>query len=174
MPKQTAKRRREIEAEIEEDEDEISTAPSMPRKRKHHVAVAEVEVEDEISANPSAARKRKQQEDEGRPRKKPKQDFAYLKSKTRKIPQEVIQSDWKKLPEPAQRQIQTILLTSKRIALGSFTEPRRKKEVEGVLDVMHRKLEMRLPRSPFPPTSKAGHFNLEEQLERHVSAFRDL
>ncbi|KAE9982173.1 hypothetical protein EG328_011085 [Venturia inaequalis] len=168
MRKETTKRRRKAQPENEEDEDEISTTISVPRKRKHLAVGAEVEVEDELSEAPPAARKRKQQqEDEEEPRKRPQQDFAYLKPKIRKVPQEIIQSDWKRLPEPAQRRIQTILLTAKRTALNSVRDPRRRKEVEGVLDVMHRKLEKRLPRSPFPPFSKAGHFNLEEQLERN-------
>ncbi|KAE9984236.1 hypothetical protein EG327_005092 [Venturia inaequalis] len=168
MRKETTKRRRKAQPENEEDEDEISTTISVPRKRKHLAVGAEVEVEDELSEAPPAARKRKQQqEDEEELRKRPQQDFAYLKPKIRKVPQEIIQSDWKRLPEPAQRRIQTILLTAKRTALNSVRDPRRRKEVEGVLDVMHRKLEKRLPRSPFPPFSKAGHFNLEEQLERN-------
>lgn len=148
MPKQTAKRRREAETE----------AGSA----------------DEISAAPPAARKRKHQEDGSESRKRPKQDFSYLKPKTRKVPQQVIQSGWKKLPDPAQRQVQMILMASKRTALNAIRNPRRRKEVEGVLDAMHRKLEKRLPRSPFPPSSKAGHFNLEETLERIVSALTNV
>lgn len=171
MRKQTATRRRGTKPRFEEDEDEISIAPPVPRNRKHQAAGAEVdvEVEDEISAIPPAARKREQQEDEEEPRKRPKYDFAYLKPKTRKISQATIQSDWKRLPEPAQRQIQRILLNSKRSALNLIRDPKRKKEVEGVLNVMHHKLQKRLPRSPFPPFSKAGHFDLEQLLDRNVS-----
>lgn len=147
MPKHTTKRSRDAEAEAE-SADEISAAPSPARKRKH------------------------QDEEGGESRsKRPKQNFSYLKPKTRKVPQEVIQSDWKKLPEPAQRQIQAILLAAKRTALNAIRDPRGRKEAESVLDAMHRKLEKRLPRSPFPPSSKASHFDLEETLERIVSPF---
>jgi hypothetical protein len=144
MPKHTTKRPRVAEIE-DENADEISYALHVPRKRKH-------------------------QEDQDEARSiRPKQDFSYLKPKTRKVPQEVIQTHWKKLPEPAQRQIQAILLASKRAALNAIRDPRRRKEAEVVLDAMHRKLEKRLPRSPFPPSSKAFHFNLEETLEHIVS-----
>lgn len=131
---------------------------------------AEAESADEISTAPLVAQKRKRQDDEQESStKRPKQDFSYLKPRTRKVPQNVIQSDWKRLPEPAQRQVQAILLASKRTALNTIRDPRRRREAENVLDAMHRKLESRLPRSPFPPSSKAAHFNLEEILERIVS-----
>jgi hypothetical protein len=149
----------------------------MPKQTtsRRRAAEAEAEIEDEISNAPPVARKRKHQDDEGESRRKPpKQDFSYLKPKTRKVPQDVIQSDWKKLPEPAQRQIQAILLASKRTALNTIRDPRRRKEAESVLDAMHRKLEKRLPRSPFPPSSKATHFNLEDTLDRIVSTFADV
>jgi hypothetical protein len=143
--------------------------PNQTTKRRRY-AEAETESADEISAAPPVARQREHQEDEGESRsKRPKRDFSYLKPKTRKVPQEVIQSDWKKLPEPAQRQIQAILLASKRTALNAIRDPRRRSEAENVLDAMHRKLEKRLPRSPFPPSSKTTHFNFEETLERIVS-----
>ncbi|QDS73643.1 hypothetical protein FKW77_002328 [Venturia effusa] len=165
MPRKLAKRRRDGDVEVPEDENETPTARIVKRKRKRGTADQEVDAEDEISVNPPPMKKGRQEDDERERRKEVKHDYAYLKPTTRKILQEVIQSDWKKLPEPAQRQVQMILLTAKRTALNSI-EPKRRKEVEYVLDVMHRKLEKRLPRSPFPPFSKAGHFNLEEQIER--------
>lgn len=173
MRKEPTKRRRKPRPENKDDEDEISFAPPVSGKRKHQAAGAAMEDEDELSVASPGVRKRRQEEDEEEPRKKPKHDFAYLKPTIRKVPQEVISSDWKRLPEPAQRQIQTILLTAKRTAINSFRDPRRRKEVQGVLDVMHRKLEKRLPRSPFPPFSKAAHFDLEEQIERSVRHFLD-
>jgi kinetochore protein Fta7 len=106
---------------------------------------------------------------ESPPKKRSKKNFSHLKPRTRRIPQEVISTQWKRLQEPSQRQVRDIFLRAKRTSLNGIRDARRHTEAESAVNAMVRRLEKQLPRMPFPPSAKAGHFNLNEIIVRNVS-----
>ncbi|KAF2432076.1 hypothetical protein EJ08DRAFT_732822 [Tothia fuscella] len=87
--------------------------------------------------------------------------FPHLKPQTRRIPQETISTQWKRLAEPSQRQVRELFLRAKRTSLNGIRDPRRRTEAESAVSAMVRKLERQLPRMPFPPRVKEGSFCLD-------------
>lgn len=148
----------------------------MPKQeiKKQRRKVVRAESEDEVSTPVvTTGKKRKSTEGESRndaPRKRPRKDFAYLKPRTKRVPQEIIESQWKRLPEPAQRQVRELFLRSKRSALNGIKDARRRTEAEAAVNAMVRRLEKQLPRMPFPASAKPSHFNLDDIIVRNVSS----
>ncbi|KIW06228.1 uncharacterized protein PV09_02704 [Verruconis gallopava] len=116
----------------------------------------------------STSRKRRsdvQDQSNESPRKR-KQRFAYLKPQTRRISQELVLTEWKSLPKPAQQQVRDIFLTAKRTTLNQVLDGPRRTEAEFVVNDVLRRLEKQLPRMPFPPNTKVAHLDLDGILEQ--------
>jgi kinetochore protein Fta7 len=122
----------------------------------------------EQTAPPSRKRKSQGNESEEQPARIKKQKFSYLKPQTRHISQELVRSEWKSLPKPAQQQVRDILLAVKRTTLNQVLEGPRRREAEFVVNDMLRRLEKQLPRMPFPPNTRAAQLDLDGILEQVV------
>jgi kinetochore protein Fta7 len=104
--------------------------------------------------------------------KRPRQEFSYLKPRTRQVPQDVITRQWRALPESAQQQVRSIVNAAKRSVTYSSRDLKRAHEAEVALDRVIRLIHQRLPRMPFPKNSKDVHFDLDKVLERNVGCIR--
>jgi len=98
----------------------------------------------------------------------PTRKFQCLKPRTRDISYSILKSKWASLPPPAQQQVREILKAARRPIILAQRNEKRRAEAEAALDPLVKKLERRLPRMPFPPKTKDGHFDLDKLLERNV------
>jgi kinetochore protein Fta7 len=162
MPKEVIQKKRQ-RAPVADDEDEISQPAPSNKKRKS-------------SSNPQArpSKKHKIPTDDAESSLNPvkrskKKSFAHLRPHTRRVPQETITATWKRLPEPAQRQVHALLLTAKRTSLNSIRDARKRAEAEMAVNAMVRKLERQVPKMPFPPGAKAACFCMDDIVGRTVS-----
>jgi kinetochore protein Fta7 len=96
--------------------------------------------------------------------------FSYLKPQIKNISQDLIRSEWKSLPKPAQQQVRGIFLAAKRTTLNQILDGPRRREAEFVVNDVLRRLERQLPRMPFPPGTKREMLDLDGILESVVSA----
>jgi kinetochore protein Fta7 len=168
MAKHTVQQKRKNETAAE-NEDEMSQSAAQPPHNKKRKSTS--------NPQPSANKKRKASAEDdstlasSNPPKKTKKAYSHLRPHTRRIPQDTIQTTWKRLPEPAQRQVRSLFLSAKRSSLQAIRDPRRRTEAEAAVSAMVRKLEKQLPRMPFPPGAKGGSFGLDEVVSRSVSPF---
>jgi hypothetical protein len=167
MADHPVQRKRQNEHAIESEDEMTPSGPQPPRNKKR---------KSNSQPQTSTNKKRKASAEENSAagpsnpaKKKKKKSFTHLRPQTRRIPQETIQTTWKRLPEPAQRQVRSLFLGAKRTSLHSIRDPRRRTEAEAAVSAMVRKLEKQLPRMPFPPGVKGGSFGLDEVVGRSVS-----
>ncbi|KAF2666800.1 hypothetical protein BT63DRAFT_441857 [Microthyrium microscopicum] len=101
-----------------------------------------------------------------RPEPPTSREFSYLKPTTKKISQDVISTEWNKLPDPAQKRIVEIMRAAKREVVNQSQNAKRAMEAEEVVEHLISRMSSRLGRLPMPPSSKEGSFNLEKLLEK--------
>ena len=146
--------------------------PVRPRGRPKKNATPSPAHESEDDSSLNKGRKRKSTDNQEEPdenrSKRQRQGFAYLKPKTRQLPQAQVTKQWKALPEAAQQQVSTIVNAAKRSVAYSSRDINRAREAEMILDRLVRLIQQRLPRMPFPKNSKDHHFNLEKVIKRNV------
>jgi hypothetical protein len=103
-----------------------------------------------------------------------KKPYTYLTAQTRRIPQDIVASEWVALPLPARQRFKDVLTTAKRAVVSCTRSQKRNAEAEAVIGALMDSLSNRLPRMPFPPNSKELNFDLEKLLERSVSTSTSL
>ncbi|KAF2403589.1 hypothetical protein EJ06DRAFT_283764 [Trichodelitschia bisporula] len=110
------------------------------------------------NATPSTSNPRKRKPDafnrseheSGQGPRKRTTTIAEMEQRTRYVDQEVIEKEWKPLPEPMQNQVKEIITAAKRVALGRTSNLRARAEADAVLERVATKLAKRVPRMPFP------------------------
>ncbi|KAF9698388.1 hypothetical protein EKO04_003534 [Ascochyta lentis] len=141
----------------DEEEDELSviaptqTQRSQPRKSKVHVDV------DEIAAEPTTAQKR----------------YVQLESKTRRIPQDVIET-WPHLPQPVLEQVSAVIKDAKKDIANTQRDERRVMAAHNTLNPLVKRLVRQLAVSKIPPQARDIHFNIDKLTERNGHVFRDV
>jgi kinetochore protein Fta7 len=162
MSKESIQKKRQ-RAPAFDSEDEVSQQAPNNKKRKST---------SQPQAPPSKKRKIPTENPEASTasiKRTKKKSFPRLKPQVRRVPQETIATTWKRLPEPAQRQVYALLLTAKRTSLSSIRDARKRTEAEMAVNAMVRKLEKQVPKMPFPPSAKGGNFSMDEMVGKAVS-----
>ncbi|KAJ4364244.1 hypothetical protein N0V95_000866 [Ascochyta clinopodiicola] len=141
--------------EVEEDELSIfaptQTQRSQSRKRKVRSDA------DEIAAEPTTVQKK----------------YVQLESKTRRIPQEVIET-WPHLPQPVLEQISAVIKDAKKDIANTQRDERKVMAAHNTLNPLVKRLVRQLAASKIPPQARDIHFNIDKLTERNGQVFRDV
>lgn len=140
-----------------DEEDELSvvpptqTQPSQSRRRKPHAET------DEIAEEPTKAQK----------------TYVQLESKTKRIPQEVIET-WPHLPQQMLDQIVAVVKDAKKDIANTQRDERKVMVAHNTLDPLVKRLTRQLAASKIPPQVRDIHFNIGKLTERNGQIFRDV
>ncbi|KAI9795237.1 MAG: hypothetical protein M1835_006133 [Candelina submexicana] len=93
------------------------------------------------------------------------QEYPVLKARTKTVPSEVVASKWEVLSDPVQTRLLDLFKAVQRPVLSSHRDPKRRNEAQSALAPVVRTLARRLPRMPFPSTTKDWHFDYEKLLD---------
>ncbi|KAF2130994.1 hypothetical protein P153DRAFT_313198 [Dothidotthia symphoricarpi CBS 119687] len=144
-----------IAVDVDGDDDELSRAdnaqPLRPRKRK-------VDAEQNVIA-----------EEQSEPRKK----YVQLEVKTKRIPQEQIDS-WPQVSTQVLEQIVAVIRDAKKDIANTQRDERRVIAAHNILNPLVQKLARELSNSRIPPQAKDIHFNIDKLTERNAQVFREV
>jgi chromosome segregation ATPase len=152
--KQAPRAEAEAEAEVE---DELSglgaeqTQTTRPRKHKAHAGLDEIAEEDPKS------------------RKK----YAQLEVKTKRIPQEQIDT-WPQVSSHVLEQIEAVIRDAKKDIANTQRDERKVMAAHDTLNPLVRKLTRQLAASRIPPQAKDIHFNIDKLTERNAQLSREV
>ena len=153
--KSGSKKRIKASLRKEDEEDELSVvAPSQksnPRKRKSEDGV------DEIAAEPTKAHKK----------------YVQLETKTKKIPQSVIET-WPHLPQQVLEQMSAVIKDAKKDIANTQRDERKVMAAHNSLNPLVKQLVRHLAASKIPPQARDYHFNIDKLTERNGQIFRDV
>ncbi|KAA6414456.1 MAG: hypothetical protein FRX48_01205 [Lasallia pustulata] len=138
--------------------------PQSPLRTKHNRASTLLQG----SSSPlqaSKKRKRTTAEDTNADDAPPRTKFAALKPRVKYVPQRVIRSQWRVLPEVVQYKVKEIFRSLERPVITSHRDEGKRTEAQIAVASITRTLGRRLPRMPFPPDTKEIHFNYEALLD---------
>ncbi|UPX15902.1 uncharacterized protein EKO05_0006335 [Ascochyta rabiei] len=141
----------------EEEEDELSivaptqTQRSESRKRKVRVNAGE------IAAEPTTIQKK----------------YVQLESKTRRIPQDVIET-WPHLSPSVLEQISAVIKDAKKDITNTQRDERKIMSAHNTLNPLVKRLVRQLAASKIPPQARDIHFNIDKLTERNGHVFRDV
>ncbi|KAL1792365.1 hypothetical protein ACET3X_008872 [Alternaria dauci] len=144
-----------------------------PKKKQ-----APEEVEDELSTvdptpiQPSKPRKRKSDQI-AEPEDEPHKQYTQLETKTKKIPQELMDT-WPQLPPQVLEQITTVVRNAKKDIAETQRDERRIMTAHNTLNPLVRKLARQLAESRIPPKAKDMHFNIDKLTERNAQVSREV
>ncbi|KAI9741246.1 MAG: hypothetical protein M1834_002962 [Cirrosporium novae-zelandiae] len=158
----------EVEAQEEEgDEEDLdpSREPTRTSKKRRREEPSPGDNDDEYSSNDP-------EEEQEPPRKKP---YASLVPRTRYVTKDIISRKWKALSEPACQKIGEVFKLAARPVVIGMRDEKRRAEAQTVVGMMEKRwgvpyrLRKKLPRMPFPPTTKDDHFSYEAILNANHS-----
>ncbi|KAF2829947.1 hypothetical protein CC86DRAFT_317329 [Ophiobolus disseminans] len=162
---------------------DATTKPARkPAPAKKKTRQAEDEDEDELSgfvAEDAPATKRRKRKthtepdelanEEPRPRKK----FVQLEARTKRIPQEQIDT-WPQVTPQVLEQIVAVIRDAKKDIANTQRDERRVIAAHNTLNPLVRKLSRQLAASRIPPQAKDTHFNIDKLTERNAQVSRDV
>ncbi|KAI9880693.1 MAG: hypothetical protein M1830_001326 [Pleopsidium flavum] len=90
--------------------------------------------------------------------------FAILKTHIRHVPQEVVKERWDVVSEPVQDRIRELFKSVQKPVITGHGDERRRTEAQAAVGSVLRTLGKRLPKIPFPQSTKDVHFNFETIL----------
>jgi hypothetical protein len=136
------------------------------------------EVEDELSivepAPTQASKSRKRKSDDiAEPEAKSRKQYVQLESKTKRIPQEQIDT-WPQIPPQVLEQITTVVRNAKKDIAETQRDERRIMAAHNTLNPLVRKLARQLAESRIPPQAKDIHFNIDKLTERNAQVSREV
>ncbi|KAA8619306.1 glycoside hydrolase family 93 protein [Pyrenophora tritici-repentis] len=143
-------RRKEIQEETEDELSLADAAPSQaskPRKRKAD-AIAEAEP-------------------------KSRKQYAQLEVRTKKIPQEQIDT-WPQVSAQVLEQMTTVIRNAKKDIAETQRDERRIMAAHNALNPLVRRLSRQLAASRIPPQAKDIHFNIDKLTERNAQVSRQV
>ncbi|MCJ1250155.1 hypothetical protein MMC30_007381 [Trapelia coarctata] len=100
------------------------------------------------------------EDDDGPPSKK----FAVLKPRLKYVRQDIIKNKWEVLPDHIQTRVKELFVAVGRPVITQYRDERRRIDAQTALSSITRKLGERLPRMPFPPSTKEVSFDHEALL----------
>jgi hypothetical protein len=96
-------------------------------------------------------------------------EFSYLKVRTVYYPQDTVMTQWKAMPEPAQKRVKG-LVTDARFGVENNAQTLKgRTERSAAIDPLMKRIMSRLMRIPAPPKTREENFDLEKLLEKSVS-----
>lgn len=139
------------------------------------------DAEDELSAIADTAtqkparriRKARTEVDEVAEEPKPRKDYVQLEARTKRIPQEQIES-WPQASEQVLEQIVSVIRDAKKEIANTQRDERKVMAAHNALNPLVRKLERQLAASRIPPLAKDIHFNIDKLTERNALAAREV
>jgi hypothetical protein len=110
-------------------------------------------------------------DDNENPNPQSKPTYSHLRPKKRLIPEDQIQSEWRRLKPPAQEKVRDLLTTVKRgvVSTAGAGNEKKMQEADEALDGFIRKLTGKIPAMPFPPKTREVNFDLDRLTEQGVS-----
>ncbi|KAH7075852.1 CENP-Q, a CENPA-CAD centromere complex subunit-domain-containing protein [Paraphoma chrysanthemicola] len=157
VPKKTKSKRRQAPQHDAEAEDELSglavnEAPApRPKKRKANPE------HDEIADDEPKSHKR----------------YVQLETKTKRIPQEQIET-WPQVSPQVLEQIVAVIRDAKKDIANTQRDERRVIAAHNTLNPLVRKLTRQLAASRIPPQAKDIHFNIDKLTERNAQVSREV
>lgn len=156
VAKKSKKNRSGRKAQQEDEEDELSvvatqTQPSKTQKRNAHVE------EDKIAEGPTKAQKK----------------YVQLETKTKRIPQEVIET-WPHLPQHVLDHIVTVIKDAKKDIANTQRDERKVIAAHNTLNPLVKRLVRQLATSKIPPQARDINFNIDKLTERNGQVFREV
>lgn len=92
-----------------------------------------------------------------------------LQPRLKHISQATIQSKWKVLDAPTQAKVESLFQSVGLPVLARHTKQTGKVEAQDAIALVTRSLCKRLPKMPFPQTTREGHFDYDELVKSNVS-----
>lgn len=112
---------------------------------------------DEIAAEPTKAHKK----------------YVQLETKTKKIPQSVIET-WPHLPQQVLEQMSAVIKDAKKDIANTQRDERKVMAAHNSLNPLVKKLVRHLAASKIPPQARDYHFNIDKLTERNGQIARDV
>jgi hypothetical protein len=152
--------------------------PAAAKKGRPRKKQSLEEVEDELSivepAPTQASKSRKRKSDDiAEPEDKSRKQYVQLESKTKRIPQEQIDT-WPQIPPQVLEQITTVVRNAKKDIAETQRDERRIMAAHNTLNPLVRKLARQLAESRIPPQAKDIHFNIDKLTERNAQVSREV
>jgi hypothetical protein len=152
--------------------------PAAAKKGRPRKKQSLEEVEDELSivepAPTQASKSRKRKSDDiAEPEDKSRKQYVQLESKTKRIPQEQIDT-WPQIPPQVLEQITTVVRNAKKDIAETQRDERRIMAAHNMLNPLVRKLARQLAESRIPPQAKDIHFNIDKLTERNAQVSREV
>ncbi|KAI9891978.1 MAG: hypothetical protein M1814_002173 [Vezdaea aestivalis] len=92
-----------------------------------------------------------------------------LEPRIRRISKHVVDARWAPLLEAAQKQVKDLFASVERPVVMRIPEGKRRQEAQTALGSVLKRLNARVPRMPFPPTTKDTHFDFEKLLDLNLT-----
>lgn len=129
---------------------------AAPRGRKRKAQDAEVDELDAAAPETTKARK-----------------YTHLAPKTKRIPQEVIDT-WPTISPSVLAQISDVLRRAKDTISLSRRDPQKREEADATLNSVVRQLERHFAKTKIPPQTKALHFDLDHLSIHNERVYREV
>ncbi|PGH23464.1 hypothetical protein AJ80_02418 [Polytolypa hystricis UAMH7299] len=114
--------------------------------------------------------KRKHRNDDDKDREEgQRKRFAILKPRVRHIPEHTIKTQWTTLPESVQDKVNELFQAIERPVITRHRDERKRIEAQSAVAAVRKNLGKRLPRMPFPPSTKDVDFDFEAALGENRS-----
>ena len=94
--------------------------------------------------------------------------YPTLQPEIRHIAPETVNTKWINLSPAAQRQVRDLIRAAARPVLVRYRDDDRRVEAQAAVDELRDEIERKLPRFPFPPDTRDGHFDYEALLDGNV------
>jgi hypothetical protein len=156
-----------------------ATAKKTTTRRQRH---ARSEAEDELSgvgldtSRTSQPRKRKvptEPDEISREEPQSRKKYVQLEAKTKRIPQEQIET-WPEVSPQVLEQIKAVIHDAKKDIANSQRDDRRSQAAHNTLHPLVHKLTRQLAASRIPPQAKDIHFNIDKLTERNAQVSREV
>lgn len=153
-------------------------APKVTKKQPKRKRVPQEDQEDELSRidpTPSShPRKRNARANEDEATKsQPRAQYAQLESRTKRIPQEQIET-WPQISSQVLEQIVAVIRDAKKDTANTQRDERKVLNAYNTLNPLVRRLERQLEGSRIPPMAKDVHFNIDMLTERNTHVSREV
>ncbi|KAI9844561.1 MAG: hypothetical protein M1837_005520 [Sclerophora amabilis] len=96
-----------------------------------------------------------------------KRRFSTLRPRIKRLSQDVIKTKWGRPPPSIQHRIRDLFKAAETPIITSVKDDRREVEAQTTLNSLLQRLNTRVPRMPFPPSTKEIHFDYERLLARN-------
>ena len=91
-----------------------------------------------------------------------------LEPQIRRIAPEIVNAQWTNLSPAAQDHMRHMLRDTARPVLMRYREGERRIEAQAAIDDFLQSVDRKLPRFPFPPSTRDVHFEYEKMLDSNV------